>query len=67
MSVREAATYLGYIVVFSAVVAWAHFLHAPRETPQASSGHSLRMVGKEPAAQPAPGVQRVTASVSAAR
>jgi hypothetical protein len=63
MSVREAATYLGYIVIFSAVVAWAHFLHAPGDPPQASSGHSLRMVGNEPAAPPATDAQRVTASV----
>jgi hypothetical protein len=69
MSVREAATYLGYVVVFTAVVAWGFLFHAPRpDATETASAHLPRIVeqGARPAhaeARPDGSMRRVTASV----
>jgi hypothetical protein len=69
MTVREAATCLGYVVLFSAVVAWGFLLHSPKPGPaEAEYGSSRRVVTDAPAA-PSPQsaadsqIRRVTASM----
>jgi hypothetical protein len=63
MSARDAAIYLGYVAIFSAVVAWGYLLHAPRgEAPEAATGQAVRMVNQAPAPAVAGG-ERVTVSV----
>jgi hypothetical protein len=48
MSLREAATYLLYIAIFAAVVAWAYVLHAPRQEPPQAATHAPRLVSDGP-------------------
>jgi hypothetical protein len=55
MTVREAATYLGYVVLFAAVVAWGFLLHSPKAGPaEAEYGHSTRVVSDAPPAPAQP-------------
>jgi hypothetical protein len=63
MSARDAAIYLGYVAIFSAVVAWGYLLHSPRtEAPEAASGQTVRMVNRAPTPAVAGG-EPVTVSV----
>jgi hypothetical protein len=69
MTVKEAATCLGYVVLFSAVVAWGFLLHSPRPAPvEAEYGHSARVLTDAPPI-PSPQtaadsqIRRVTASM----
>ena len=49
MTVREAATCLGYVVLFSAVVAWGFLLHSPKPPPaEAEYGRPMRIVSDAP-------------------
>ena len=63
MTRREAVVYLGYVLVFAAVVVWAHLRYAPqRDSVQSPGAQPGRVTVTEPIRDKMPEMHRLAAS-----